>query len=226
MNNIYEMILNECKKVARDKKSRDFMKKTLQTKFEIIGVYSPEIKKIFNRYRYSDLSTFKEFKYYEMNYLFVAINLFQLEDITSQINFLKKYHQIIDSWAICDTTYQYLTPKDFYEVNLFYKSMMKSNVEMLERYGYLILFNYQDDKKYISKIFSMLKKSDKYYVSMVEAWLLANIAVNFPEEVYRYLTHAKLSIDTKKKAISKIQDSYRINKEYKEKFKELRKTFN
>lgn len=224
MNDIYQMILNECKKVARDKKSRDFMKKTLQTKYEIIGVYSPELKKIFNRYRYSDLSTFKEFKYYEMNYLFVAINLFQLEDITSQINFLKKYHQIIDSWAICDTTYQYLTPKDFYEVNLFYKSMMKSNVEMLERYGYLILFNYQNDKKYISKIFSMIKKSDKHYVSMVEAWLLANIAVNFPEVVYRYLSKCNLNKETIKKAISKIQDSYRINKEYKEKFKELRKS--
>ena len=58
-------------------------------------------------------------------------------------------------------------------------------------------------------------------VTMGQAWLLASMAICYPEEIYNYLNESK-NITLRKKTISKIVDSFRISDEYKIKFKGLR----
>ncbi len=64
---------------------------------------------------------------------------------------------------------------------------------------------------------------DAYYVKMAIAWVLAECYAKFPEETYEYLRHSKLTKWTYNKTISKICDSYRVDRDEKQKLKELRK---
>ncbi|MBO4726473.1 MAG: hypothetical protein J5598_02630, partial [Clostridia bacterium] len=62
---------------------------------------------------------------------------------------------------------------------------------------------------------------EDYMVSMGQAWLLATIAICYPKVVYDFLSNSA-DINLKKKTISKIKDSYRIDDITKNKFVGLR----
>lgn len=51
---------------------------------------------------------------------------------------------------------------------------------------------------------------------MAEAWLICELYIHYPQVTERYLKNNKLNTFTQNKAISKIRDSYRINKEEKD----------
>lgn len=56
---------------------------------------------------------------------------------------------------------------------------------------------------------------------MSEAWLLATIAISYPNEVFEYLKEID-DITLKRKTISKMCDSRRIDIKIKDQFKTLR----
>ncbi len=64
---------------------------------------------------------------------------------------------------------------------------------------------------------------DAYYVKMAIAWLLTQCYTKFPEETHQYLIHSKLPKWTFNKTISKICDSYRVDRNEKEELKKLRR---
>ena len=81
------------------------------------------------------------------------------------------------------------------------------------------LKQYRDEK--IIKIFNFINFNEEYMVMMAEAWLLATIAITFPNETYQFLNETS-DLILKRKTISKICDSFRFNDEIKSKFKNLR----
>lgn len=66
-----------------------------------------------------------------------------------------------------------------------------------------------------------IKKDDEYMVMMAEAWLLATVAIYYPNEVYDYFLECD-DLTLKRKTISKMVDSFRIDEATKERFKGLR----
>ena len=58
-------------------------------------------------------------------------------------------------------------------------------------------------------------------VMMAEAWLLATVAIDFPDPIFNYLKNTN-DITLKRKTISKMCDSFRINEKQKQRFKSLR----
>ena len=58
-------------------------------------------------------------------------------------------------------------------------------------------------------------------VMMAQAWLLATIAICYPDEIFEFLS-SKADITLKRKTISKMCDSFRIPDDVKDKFKSLR----
>ena len=60
------------------------------------------------------------------------------------------------------------------------------------RYGYLILFKYIKEEN-LKIIFNLLKNDEKYYVFMVEAWLIQAIFIHFPEETYDFLSKSNVA---------------------------------
>ena len=170
-----------------------------------------------------DISSFNLNESYEINLLYFSIGLKQIRSFDEQVEFLKKNISLIDSWAITDSTYQYLKEVDFFDALPTIKEFISSDKEFLIRYGYLMLFNYLKDEKYFNEITSLFKNSDYFYVQMVEAWLLSYLFVYFPEKSYKFLVNSKISKTIKKMTIQKAIDSFRVSVETKDKLKAYRK---
>ena len=62
-------------------------------------------------------------------------------------------------------------------------------------------------------------KTDRYYVNMALSWLICEIYIKYPGKIDKYLDIKYLNKFVINKSISKINDSYRITKEVKEKLK-------
>lgn len=57
---------------------------------------------------------------------------------------------------------------------------------------------------------------------MVQAWLIAELAIFEPEAVYEWMKKNDLAYSINGKAIQKICDSFRIPNDWKEAYKQLR----
>lgn len=193
----------------------------INTKLKMIGLYTKDIAKLIKKYQEINLNEFELDEIYEINYIYIAIGLLQNKTIERQYEFLKQNIYHIDSWAITDSNYKYLEFKEFNEELVFIKKFISSKDEFMIRLGYLILFKYLKEEN-LDIIFSLLKNSDLYYVYMIEAWLIQTIFVKYPRKTYIFLENSDLSKKIKLKTISKICDSYRVDKEYKDKVKKLR----
>ena len=63
---------------------------------------------------------------------------------------------------------------------------------------------------------------ERYYVQMMEAWLLCEMVVHNPYEGYEVLQRSKLKYNILGKAIRKCQDSFKIKEDMKHNIKNLR----
>ena len=72
--------------------------------------------------------------------------------------------------------------------------------------------------EYIGKVIKNVNKikSNKYYVQMAIAWLLAESYIKQKEKTTEYLKNNELDNFTHNKAIQKIIDSYRVSEQEKE----------
>ena len=79
--------------------------------------------------------------------------------------------------------------------------------------------------EYIDKVIKNVNKikSNKYYVQMAIAWLLAESYIKQKEKTTEYLKNNELDNFTHNKAIQKIIDSYRVSQKDKEFVRTLRR---
>lgn len=213
---------NDVLSLKNDKNAK-FASTILKTKLNVLGLYTKDIKLLIKKYIDIDVSTFNLNESYEINLLYFSIGLKKIKSFDEQVEFLKKNILLIDSWGITDSTYQYLKEVEFFDGLPTIKEFISSDKEFLIRYGYLMLFNYLKDEKYLKEITSLFKNSDYFYVQMVEAWLLSYLFVYFPEKSYEFLVNSKLSKTIKKMTIQKAIDSFRVSVETKDKLKAYRK---
>ena len=191
---------------------------------KIFGTTAPKIKELAKKYISLNLNSFKLDEFFEINLLYFYIGLKKNKDYLEQINFLLNNKEHLLSWAITDTTYQYIKFPSFESCLNVVDNLINNDNYLIRRYGYLFLFKYIDSM-YIDSIFKRIKNDDEYFIVMVEAWLLSSIYVKYPDETFNFLS-SNYEIDTriKLKTISKDCDSFRIAEDEKVKIKVLRKS--
>ena len=217
----YSELLNDIEKLKNPKLS-EFSKNILNTPIEVKGIYSKDVKTLIKKYKDININDFELDKFYELNFLYFAIGLQQKKTLKEQVDFVFKNRTHLLSWGITDSTYQYFKVKDFNSTLPIIKLFISQKEEFLIRYGYLFLFNYIKDITIYKSVFNLFKNSDLFYVKMVEAWVLSYLYIYDSKETYQYLLSSNLDLDIKNMAIRKILDSYRVNKDEKEKVKALR----
>ena len=97
-----------------------------------------------------------------------------------------------------------------------------SDHPFIRRWGY-VMFISKLGRGHTENLLSLMKDDDHYYVQMGEAWLIAELAVDEPDKIYRWMANDGMKYNINGKAIQKICDSYRISDEWKEHFEGLRK---
>jgi 3-methyladenine DNA glycosylase AlkD len=161
----------------------------------------------------------------ELQTVYFMANVIRLSPFyVSQLDFILAHSDLASSWMVTDGVLQYLKKANLKEYRPYYLKLLKKKDVFSRRFAYVLALGfYKEDD--ISVLLKHLLKDNRYYVLMGEAWLLANLAMTHFDEVYSYLDSDKLTLECKRKAISKMCDSYRISPEHKKQIKLLRSTF-
>lgn len=197
----------------------DFNKKYISTKYKILGVRIPLLKKYAKDIEpefieLSDNLTHEEI----LLYGFSAVK-FKSE----QLEYLTNILPYIDNWATCDCIVQSMKNLNDENAYKFFSDLLWSDKEFYIRVGIVgLMRNFLKTDK-IGEILKNLAniKSDAYYVKMAIAWFLAELsAINF-ELSFKFISQTDDKF-IRNKAISKSRESYRLSIEQKEKLLELK----
>lgn len=213
----------------RDEKNKIFFSKTCSTKYEILGIKVPLLRKIAKEISKTDISTFlslTKYKYYEE----VLIKGFIIANIKEEKLFsstFTEYIKHIDCWGICDSfcnslILPKLNPPKYFKLA---KKLSLNKKEFTSRVGLCIILFHYVKEPYLEEIYRLIDEitSDKYYVNMACAWLLCELYIKDKDRALSYLKNNHLNSFTQNKAISKIRDSYRVTKEEKDYLNTLKK---
>jgi len=206
-------------KSLSDKEYQKFSQKLTPTKTELLGVRVPILRKIAKEISKGNSLSF--LKYTQTNYLeeimiegLVITNLELEQDF---LNYFNKFINKIDNWEVNDIFCTSLKRMKKDEL-LYFPILLKlaySYEEFKVRVGLIgILSNFVKEDK-LPEIFKLLDNlnNEDYYSSMGAAWLLCECYIKYPELTKKYMLNSKLKKDTFNKAIQKMRDSFRVDKD-------------
>ncbi len=210
-----------------------FSYKMIPTHLKIMGVKTPWIKKTAKTIAKLDkdcIFTYPLNQYYEINYTFLLVLIYQKQAIEEKLATLWKYLDYLDNWAICDGCVLafHLDNKDKDLAYHWIVKCLQTNKEFVVRFGLVMLLKFYVNHEYMDKIFNLLKNLNysDYYVSMGCAWLLSVCYLNFADAVEKFLFIDKiLPHNVTCMTIQKCLDSYRVPKDRKNSLKKLKKLY-
>ncbi len=200
----------------------EFNKKIIFTKYQMLGIRIPDIRKVTKIISKSNFREFLNCKFsglYE-ELLIRGILLSYIDDYKEFINYLDQFIVFIDNWAICDTclsSYKIVNKnKDVFFVKI--KEYLNSCEEFIVRVGVIFLLDYFLVDEYIDEVLELINniKLRAYYVDMAIAWLISVSFVKYQDKTIEFLDNNKLDKEIIRMAIQKIRDSLRIDKTVKD----------
>ena len=217
----------------QDLEYKDFSEKLFQTKPNLIGIRVPVLKQIAKEISKSNYKMFLnsvKHNYVEEIMLHGLVIGYLKVDFKEIINYLDQFLIYNNNWSINDITCANLKIfKNNLDIGYLYIcNLIKSDNDWNIRFGLVLLLDYYINDEYIDKVLdiSIKIKSDEYYVKMANAWLLSKCYIYYKNKTLKYLNLDYLDEFTFKKAISKICDSYRVNKEDKDILKKMKEEQN
>ena len=208
---------------SADNKNMEFAKKVFNTSYKIIGLMTPTLKRIIQEHHKDEdlkLSDFELGEYQEIDIVYLVTALKRAKTYKEQMEFLKENLYFVKGWAVTDVLNQYLKKATFAEYFPFFEHFAKRKNTYEVRFAYIGMLKHCDSPD-IEKIVPFLRYNEEYMIMMAEAWLLATVAIKNSDFVYGLLKNMD-DLTLRKKTISKMNDSFRISKEDKERFKALR----
>ena len=202
---------------------KNFHSRLLGVKKNLIGIRTPKLKEIAKEIakgEWQEFIRYSQNNYYEEGVIKGLVLGFIKVDYEVRKGYIDSFIAEIDNWAICDITVGNLKflkkEKDSYYN--FIKECILSNKSWKIRFGLVTLLDYYLEEKYIDEIFSLCSSitNKEYYVKMAQAWLISIMFIKFREKTLDYLKENSLDTWTHNKAIQKIRESTRVNKEDKE----------
>ncbi len=228
MNELTKVLQNELKAAASDAKFREMTVRIIPNipADSIIGVRSPDVKKIAAKYRKQDISGFLDklpHRYLEENSLHAAF-LNGLKDYGECMGRVEEFLPHIDNWAVCDG----LAPKVFakHKQELLGKipAWHGSGHTYTIRFGTGCLMRWFLDEDFEPRFLDMAAavRSEDYYVNMMTAWYFATALAKQYDSALPYIAEHRLDRWTHNKAIQKAIESFRVTDEHKAELKKHR----
>lgn len=152
--------------------------------------------------------------------IYYYVSLDPIKDVNERMAFIHDNLLFADWWHT-DQLISYVANLDFDSALTYAKQYTRDEDPFIRRWGY-VMFISRLCKGHASELLPLLHDDEQYYVQMAQAWLVAQLAISEPEAVYEWFEENNLKYNINGKAIQKICDSFRIPKEWKQKYKELR----
>ena len=204
-----------------DIKYKNFQSKIVNSKLKLIGIRLPMLRTIARKISKTNVEDF--FKLVGNTY-FEEVMIYGL--VLSQVDetlfdkYLIDFISRIDNWSICDS---FCSDIKVIENRLgkywiYINNLIDLDNEFQTRVSIVIMLNYYLCNQYIDRVLDIVSKikCDYYYVNMAISWLLSEAFINYNDKVIKLFESGKLSKFIQNKTISKIRDSYRVDKETKE----------
>jgi len=214
----------------QDLKYQQFHSKLCPGVDNIIGVRTPDIRKITKDLLKSDYISYIKFvdkKYYEeimIEGLLIALSKI---NITDKIGYLDKFIPKINCWAITDIcSASFKLNQNEKEIIWAYLLKYKDSCKEYElRFMIVMWMNHYLINEYWDLVFEYIDKikSEYYYVKMAIAWLISVAYVKDSNKTLNYLKNNNLDTWTYNKSLQKIIESNRVSKEEKIKIKAMKK---
>lgn len=195
----YQEFVSYLQKIS-DNNYQQFQKKIINTKYEILGVRLPIIRKIVKQITNpEDFLAFCQNKYYEE----VLIKGLVIASLKDNETLVENYLLEIDNWAICDSFCSSLKIKDLDKYLLKIRNYLNSEHEYTVRVGLVLLLNNYVSEKYLKEIFSLTDKinRDEYYINMAISWLVAECFIKYPDLTWPYIKNNHLNKFTQNKTV-------------------------
>lgn len=207
-----------------DEKYKRFSSKLTKTKYSLIGVKIPLLKRLAKELKDKAVN-FGDVYFEEV--MLEGLMIGYQEDINVVIDKLKNFIHKIDDWSVCDSCCANLkiTKKNKSKMWEFVTSLKGSNKEFELRFMIVMMMDYYLDNVYIDKIFDIVDSicDDFYYSNMALSWLIATALVKCEKETLDYLNRCSLNKFVFNKAISKACESYRVSETLKETLKKMKR---
>lgn len=206
----------------KDEKYREFAASLLPGVNNLIGVRLPVLRNIAKEVIKEDYKTyldFEDFIYFEEIMIKGFVIGLLKEDIEIVLSYVEEFIPHISNWSVCDSFCSSLkiTKENKERVWQFLNRYLKSDKAYDIRFAVVMMLWYYVDEEYIDKILLEIDKIDydHYYVKMAVAWAISMCYVKFPERTLKYLKDNNLDDFTYNKALQKICESLKIDKETK-----------
>lgn len=151
---------------------------------------------------------------------------YQKMPFETKIAYIDRCIPVIDGWGVCDLFCSTLkeVKKHRAEYLPYIERYIARGSEFSQRFGYIMLLGCYMEEDYLPVIFRLLNeaKSEYYYTHMGAAWLLAEVLTHYFEAGVQYLQTGALVARSKKKAIQKACESFRVSDEQKKYLKNLK----
>lgn len=214
----------------QDKKYQEFHSKLCPNVNDIIGVRIPNLRKLAKQIAKENPQEYLKKapqEYYEERMLQGLIIGYMKADLGERLAYLDQFVPIIDNWAVCDcctSTYKFTDkyPKEMWE---YIQKYLSSHREFELRFAIIMLMDYYLTEEYIDQVLEIYNniQHEGYYVKMGVAWAISMAYVKFPEKTMKLLKNNHLDDFTYNKALQKMIESYQIDKETKQKLREMKR---
>lgn len=188
----------------------------------VLGVRLPELRKLAKQIAKGDWRTFLEHgenEYFEEIMLQGMVVGYVKSDIEEILYYAADFVPKMDNWSVCDSFCNGLkfTKTNKKRVWDFLQPYLSSTHEFDIRFGVVMILDYYIEEEYIRTVLQLLDsvKHEGYYVKMAVAWAISICYVKHPELTMKYLKNNLLDDFTYNKALQKITESLRVDKETK-----------
>lgn len=175
----------------------------------------------------ADVSQLKDIILNEQQFhrIYYYTTLKQIKDPLERLRFIDN-NLLFSDWWHTDQLIKQVSDVDFETAFTYASRYVTDKDPFIRRWGYVMFISKLcRSEENLDRILSLLHDDEEYYVQMGEAWLLAELAIFFPNEIYLYLKdNCAIKYSITGKAVQKMCDSFRINDSFKEKYKSLRPT--
>lgn len=197
---------------------REFHLRTCPQTEHMIGVRIPEQRKLAKEITRSDfwnfLDSIQPYHYEETLITGIVIATAPMA-LAERLDYTAWFVPLINNWAVCDCFCASFKPRkdDLPRLWDFILQYRTSTVEFELRFMLVMILNHFLLPEYLPQIYPLLDeiKSDKYYVEMAKAWLVAELFAKFRDETLDYLQRDQMSVFAHNKAIQKARESRRVS---------------
>lgn len=217
-------LINVRKELAAlaDESYREFHSSLLPGTEHILGVRVPQLRKLAKRLVKEEGSGYLDRAvddtYEEIMLQGMVIGLLK-EDMEQTLKRLPAFMAKANNWAHCDIVCSGLKKvrNDREKVLAFLKPYIFSEKEFEVRFAIVLLLDYYIDETYIDTTLKLLNQvvHQGHYVKMAVAWALSVCYIQFPEKTLVCMKEGRFDDFTYNKALQKIRESCRVDKEEK-----------